>query len=881
MLWRRLTYLLPWRRRAAERDMREELASIAHMASPGELGNLTIAAEDARAEWGWVRLDQAVQDMRYAVRALARSPVFAATAVLSLALGIGANTALFTLVDAVSWRLLPVRDPRSLLMLVQRQGPSVAAGFSYQQYVAIRDHAPAVRLAAYGRARLNVSVEGQAGPAADGLLVSGVYFPLLGVEPALGRTLGPDDDRVPLGHPVAVLSHGYWKRRFALDPGVLGRTVTISGAPFTIVGVTPADFFGVEVGSSPDLFVPLMMQPTVMPVSENLLAEPINGVSWLRVLARLQPGVSSAEASTVLGGLAPAVEWRPRDKRGVVASDVSLALMPAATGAPDLRQQFSAPVPILTGVVGIVLLIACANVGNLVLARSASRRTEFAVRLALGASRGRLVRQVLAEGLVLAGLAGTCGVAMAWLATGALVRFASTGRTPLVLDVAPDARVLGFTALVSVLTGLLFASVPAFRASRIEVTAVGSRDLASTRHRVGGRQPGRWLVVSQVALSLLLLVASGLFARSLWNLQARSAGLDRDRVLTVRVEPRGSDQRNVEGASARLDALYRDLLSRVDRLPGVEAASLANASPLSPIPFGSLVTGPSGTQVNTRILMTYPRYFATMGISVVRGRDFDAGDLAPGAALVALANETFVRQILHGSDPTSPGGIVTVGRDRIAIIGIVKDTVLPDLRAAPMPVLYQTFLQTHTGRGQMVLHVRVSGDAARMVPAIRAAVQAVDGEVPTFEVRTLGQEIDTVFVQERLVATLSAGFGFLALALACVGLYGLMAFTVAGRTAEIGVRVALGAASTDVSWLIVRQTLTLALAGVAIGLPLALAAARLASHQLTPMLFQLTPTDPFTLGAAVGLLMLVAIMAGAIPARRAARIDPAVALRNE
>jgi predicted permease len=881
MLWRRLVYLLPWQRRAAERDLRDELASIAAMAPPGELGNLTLAAEDARAELGWTRLDQTVQDLRYAVRTLARSPGFTVTAILSLALGIGANTALFTVVDAVSWRMLPVRDPQSLLMLQQREGTTLTSGFTYQQYLAIHDHIQVVDLAAYGRARLNVAIDGHLEANAEGLLVSGGYFPLLGVAPSVGRALGPSDDRLPLAHPVVMLSHGYWKRRFALDPGVLGRTVAISGTSFTVVGVTPPAFFGVEVGSAPDFFVPLMMQPAVMPVSENLLAAPINGVSWLRLLARLAPGVQSAQAHAALGSLAPGVEWRPRDKRGVIATDVTLELAPAATGSSDLRQQFSTPVRILMGVVGIVLLIACANVGNLVLARSASRRSEFALRLALGAGRSRLLRQVLVEGLVLAGVAGGCGIALAWLATEALVTFVSAGRTPLVLDLAPDGRVLAFTASVSVFTGLLFASVPAFRASRIDMAPMGSKDLAGTRHRAGASQPGRWLVVAQVALSLLLLIASGLFVRSLQNLQRQDAGIDRHRILTVRVEPRGSDQRNIAGVSERLDAIYRDLLARVERLPGVESASLAHSAPLSPIPFASPVTGSSGTEVKARILMTYPGYFATMGVPVLRGRDFDHRDLRPGAARVALANETFVRQALHGQDPVASDAVVTAGRDRFAIIGVVKDTRLPDLRSTPVPVLYQTFLQTHTGRGQMVLHVRVTGDAARLVPEIRAAVQAIDKDVPTFEIRSLAEEIDGVFVQERLVATLSGFFGVLALTLVCVGLYGLMSFTVARRTSEIGVRVALGAASSNVSWLIVRQTLALALAGILVGLPLAYAAAKLASHQLSVMLFDLTPGDPLTIGAATALLIVIAVSASAIPARRAARINPAVALRNE
>ena len=833
------------------------------------------------AQWGRARLDQTVQDLRYAVRTLARSPGFTATAVLSLALGIGANTALFTLINAVTWRMLPIRAPETLLLLGQRDGTSITNGFTYQQYEVIRDHARVVDMAAYGRVRLNVSIDGRTEPTAEGQLVSGGYFPLLGVAPAAGRALGPGDDRVPLGHPVAMISHGYWKRRFGLDPAIVGRSISLSGVSFTIVGVTPPEFFGVEVGTSPDLFVPVMMQPVVMPVSENLLVDPINGVSWLRVIARLAPGVSMPQAMTQLGTLAPEAEWRPRSKQGVVDTNVTLALTPAATGLSDLRNQFSTPLRILMGVVGIVLLIACANVGNLVLARSAARRGEFAVRLALGASRSRLIRQVLVEGLVLAGLAGACGIGLAYLTTRALVTYVSAGRSPVILDLAPDARLLAFTAAVSLLTGLLFASVPAFRASRLDMTASGRQDLGATRHAVGGLQPGRWLVVFQVALSLLLLITAGLFVRSLQNLQRQDAKSDREQILIVRVEPRGSDQRNLPGALARLDGIYRDLLTRVERLPGVESATLARTAPLAPIGFGSRATGPSGSEADARILMIYPRYFATMGLAIVRGRDFDEADLRPGAPLVALANETFVRQALDGREAVGPGATVTIGRDRVEIIGVVKDSRLPDLRSATPPMIYQTFLQTHTGRGQMVLHVRVAGSAARLVPQIREAVQSIDKDVPVFEIHSLAEEMDAAFVQERLVATLSGFFGIVALTLVCVGLYGLMSFTVARRTAEIGLRVALGAPRAGVSWLIARQTLTLVLVGIAAGLPIAWLLARLASRQLSAMLFGLTPADPITIAAATGLLILVAMGAGWLPARRAARIDPIVALRSE
>ena len=432
--------------------------------------------------------------------------------------------------------------------------------------------------------------------------------------------------------------------------------------PFSIVGVTPPEFFGMEVGTSPDLFVPVMMQPIVMPVSENLLDNPIH-------LLDLAPGRRASQGGCVgtagecragrTGAGSRVAAARTSSRNAVM--DITLGLRPAATGLSDLRSQFSTPLRILMGVVGIVLLIACANTGNLVLARSAARRPEFAVRLALGAGRSRLIRQVLVEGLVLASVAGACGIGLAYLATHVLVSYVSAGRTPVVLDLAPDVRVLAFTAAVSLLTGLLFATVPAFRASRLDMAATGGRDLGGTRHAVGGLQPGRWLVAGQVALSFLLLIAAGLFVRSQQNLHQLDLGTDPRQILIVRVEPRGSDQRSIQGTTARLDGIYRDLLARVERLPGVQSASLARTEPLAPIGFGGTVAAPSGKKSATSILMIYPKYFATMGLPIARGRDFDDADLQPGAPLVALANETFVREVLDGREPFGAANAVDGG----------------------------------------------------------------------------------------------------------------------------------------------------------------------------------------------------------------------------
>ncbi len=891
MFFRRLEYLLPWRRRAAERDMQEELRSIAALADPRELGNLTLAAEDARAQWGWTWLEQTLQDVRYAVRTLAKAPGFTLAAVLSLAIGIGANTALFTLINTVMWKLLPVRDPEHLLTIAAQYPTGVTYAFTYQQYQIFRDHGGALDLAAYSPQQLDVSIDGQAEPTTDAHLVTGEYFPLLGLHPALGRLFDESDDRVPMGHPVAVLSHAYWQRRFGGDPAVLGRTLTLGGLPFTIVGVTPAEFFGAEVGMSPSLYLPVMMQPALRPMNGTLLVNPQVTSTWLRLLGRLKPGVPLEQAGPRLNALAgaPATEWRLTNKFTRRFEDARLFVSSAAAGLSDLRRQFSQPLFILLAVAGLVLLIACANVSQLLLARSAARRSEFALRLALGAGRARVMRQVLVEGLVLTGIGAAAGVALAYWAAAALVAYASAGQSAVVLDLSPDVRVLVFTAGVSIAAGLLFASVPALRASRADQSPRGGRDLGRTRHSSGERASGRPLVVAQVALSVVLLVGAGLFVRTLQNLYRAERGIDLDRVVVVRLEPRGSGQRT-PAIAENLDRLYRDLLVRIEAMPGVQSVSLARSSPLGPITLGFPVVPPAGgAPIRLDGSIVYPRYFATMGIPIVKGRDFTDDDLRPDAAPAVLVNEPFVREVLNGREPLGIAhGVMTQGPGRGAgqlsplnIIGVVKDARFPGLRNRTRPTVYQTFLQASTGFGQMVLHVRASRSSAEIVPPVLAAVQAIERDVPMATVHTVADEVDAALVRERLVATLSGVFGLVALALICIGLYGLMAFTVSRRTAEIGIRMALGASRSRVRWLVTRQALTIVLAGLAIGVPVAWVTGRLAARQLSSLLYEVTATDPIAIAAAIGVLVLVAMGAASLPARRAARIDPAMALRSE
>ena len=895
MFWKRLAYLLPWRRRAAERDMREELRTIAAMARPGELGNLTLAAEDARAEWGWVGLEQTLRDIRYAVRTLRKAPGFTAAALASLAIGIGANTALFTLVDTVAWKPLPVRDPAHLVTIARQRTADLTYGFTYQQYEIFRGHG-ALDLAAYAVARLDVAIDGQNEPATEAQLVTGRYFSLLGVKPAAGRLLDESDDRTPMAHPVAVVSHAFWQRRFGGDPRVVGSTIVASGTPLTIVGVAPAGFTGTEVGAAPSLYLPVMMQPALLPATGSLLEHPDVYSTWLFLIGRPGPGATLPEVRARLDALAgnPATEWRVREKQTGRFEDARLIVVSAATGLSDVRRQFAQPLFVLLGISGLVLLIACANVGHLMLARSAARRQEFAVRLALGASRARVMRQVLVEGLVLAGGGAAAGIALAYWAAPALVAYATAGRTAVVLDLSPDARVLVFTTVISILAGLIFATAPAIRSARAGRFANVRPDLG--RHGAAGdRGPGQWLVVAQVALSVVLLVTTGHFVRTLQHLYRQEPGLDLDRVVVVRLEPRGSGRRTAATAPA-LDRVYRDLLQRVEALPGVRSASLARSSPLGPSTLGFAILPPAADEWGVvRSTIVYPDYFATVGLPVVSGRDFLDADLQPGAPRAVIVNEAFVRDILHGREPlgTSHGALTTsrlvagkgpsgdARNEPLNIVGVVKDGHMPGVRGEAAPTVYQTFLQANTGFGQMVLHVRAARDAGDILRPITDIVRTIDRDTPMAAVHRLGDEVDAALARERLVAALAGIFGAVALALICVGLYGLTAFTVSRRTSEIGIRLALGATRSSVRRLVGRQVLGIVLPGLAIGVAGAWIGGRLAAHQLSALLYEVTPTDPVTIAIAAGVLVMVAMCAGMLPARRATRIDPVAALRNE
>jgi predicted permease len=855
----------------------EEARRLARLA----FGNVATMKEDVHALWRPLWIDQLRQDVGFGLRLLRRAPLFTAAVVLSLALGIGANTAIFSLLNAVTWRALPVQDPDGLW--------KVGDEYPYAAFRALAsDQTVLATVAAASLVRLNVSIDETPEPTIDGQLVSGNYFRLLGVMPVHGRAIGPDDDRTPNGHSVVMLSDAYWASRFDREPSAIGRVITIAGMPFTVIGVTPPGFFGIEVGTAPSVFVPILMQPTVVPV----LGNPPNRITGqFRVLARLRPGVTAAQATAVLetrvhgwlesemGGRANLSRFGTSVRAQLIGVNLWPELSYAATGFSDLRDEFSRPLMILMAGVGILLLIACANTSNLLLARAAARQPEFATRLALGAGRWRLTRQVVAESVVLAGLGGVIGVGLAYWATRLLVVFISQGQTPITLDVAPDVRVLVFTAACATFTGVLFGLAPALRAS-------GLRLMPTVRFRtshVGGLLSERLLAVSQIALSLVMLIGAALFVRSLASLDSRGGGPGQRQVIVTRLEPAGSySRRRPPQTLLRLDREYKTLLDRIDTIPGVRSASLAEYSPANPGGIYRRVTTPAGAEVQVHQPMVYPRYFATMGIPFVEGNDFAPRDLQENSPPVAIVNETFAR---HFFGQTSAVGqpcrvMATDSPLPCQIIGVVRDSPYADIPGEIVATMYQPFLLTDTNRGMMALHVRATGDPRPIIPRLRDELQRAFPTAPQLAIHTIADELDAVLVRQRLLATLGSVFSVFALLLAGVGLYGLFAFVVVQRTREIGLRMALGARRWDITRMVVGEASVLVVSGVALGGVGGVALSRFATLRMGGLLAGVEAMDPLALASALGILLTVAGISAYLPARRAAMIQPMEAARR-
>jgi len=858
-----------------------------------KFGGIEQVKESYRDRYSLSMVDSTLQDLRYALRMLRRSPGFTAVAVLTLGLGIGANTAIFSVIDAVLLKSLPVKCPEQLVLLSHADNHRDIAAFPYKDYKRFRDHNQVFSgVLAYRTLRLTVSIDNQLEPAIAGQLVTGNYYSALGVNATLGRTILPDDDR-PGEQPVCVISHNYWQRRFTRDPAVVGKSIHISGIPFTIIGVTPPEFFGLEVGSSLDISVPVMVWTQTMSGGGVTIVDDRNNSSLFTVLGRLRPVLTMSQAQADLGLLyqqivAERTTRNPGGKGGRQAGlEERLMCEAGSQGLSELRWQFSRTLMTLMSVVALALLIACANVAGLLLARAVARRKEIAIRLALGVGRLRLVRQLLTESGLLSSLGGLLGLLFALWGTRLLLPLLSQGEIPVHLNLSPDARALTFTVAVSALTSLLFGLAPAYLATRVDLNSALKND-APELSVSGHLTFGQIFVIAQAALSLMLLVCAGLFVRSLQNLQMAETGFARENVLVLKLEPAGSGNK-----TPRLGLFYDELLQRVAALPGVQQASLVGYSPMArrewllqgqspdssanPMSLQGYAPRP-GEEMVIPWMQVYPDSFSTLGIPLVAGRDFSRQDnqQAPRAAII---NESMAIRFYGNESPLGRrlgfGGPEHNGE--IEIIGVVKDVKYTSPRNEGGAMFYLPFAQANTGRGQMTLVVRTVGDPLTVAAAVRRETQALDRQMPRFEVETLAAQIAASLGQERLLATLSSGIGLLALLLSCIGLYGVLSYTVAQRTREIGIRMALGAERREVLRLVLRAALRLALLGAALGIPAALAAARLLASQL----FGVSAADPFAIGMATLLLLAVAAAASCLPARRAARVDPLVALRYE
>jgi predicted permease len=857
-----------------------------------EFGNVSLVKEVTREMWGWVSLERWMQDLRFGLRVLRKHKGFSLIAVLLLALGIGANTALFSVVDAVLLRTLPVSAPERLVLLSRSSSGTATDNFSFGMYERLRDTDQTLAgLLAYYPLRLTASVDGQPEPAISGQLVTGNYYAVLSVKAARGRMLTPDDDRASGAHPVCVISDGYWQRRFGRSADVIGKTIALSNQPFTIIGVTPPEFFGTEVGAAMDITVPLTMQEQVMPGIRSFMQ---GGDVRLRLFGRLRDGVKMEQAQASLGLLyqqymadefnriANRAKGKPADPKMLAER---LLVASGSQGLSALRRQFSQSLLVLTGVVALVLLIACANVAGLMLARAVTRRQEMAVRLALGAGRGRLMRQLLTESLLLAGLGGLLGWLFAWWGTQLLLPWLSQGEIPLHLSFKPDLRLLVFTAAAALLTSVLFGLAPAWQATRVDLQAALKPDAQAAGRRGARLSIGQVFVIAQVALSLLLLVGAGLFVRSLQKLQQVDTGFARENVVVLKLEPVGSDRK--WDVLTRLTTMYDELLRRAQALPGVQAASLIGYSPMSRREWLAMggtpnnmveievpgYTPSSDDEMEIHWTQVYPNSFAALGIPLIVGRDISAQDNSR-APRVAIINESMARRFFGNENPLGRRFGLRTGE--VEIIGVAKDVKYRSFREPGRPMFYTPFQQPGTSRGQMTLVVRANGDPVPLAAALQREARALDPAMPMFTAETLAAQLDASLAQERLVATLSSGFGLLALLLACIGLYGVMAYDMARRTQEIGIRMALGASAGRVVQLILRETLWLVGIGVVIGLGAALQATR----WVKSLLFGLQPYDPLTIGLAVLVLLTVAAIAGYLPARRASRVDPMVALRQ-
>jgi predicted permease len=836
-----------------------------------------------------------MSDLRYALRSLSRSPGFASVAILSLALGIGANAAIYSVIRAALLDPLPVRAPEEIVAAGWTGGPARPRGilsinstsyrdertglgygsnFSYTLYRAFQQAGGHELFAfSYAASDLGVSFGGQS-VLASGLLVSGNYFPVLGVATVLGRPLNESDDR-PDAPPVAVVTHSFWRRALGGDPGILQRTIHVNGASFTIVGVTAPGFFGMSKGGPffkpSDVLMPLSVQPLVYTRSNPRVLFNADDRWWIQVMARVAPGAEVSRLEAVLNAAFRSTLAASSLPQLREASAGELRLIAAPRGLDSWTRSLRQPLLILGGVVAVVLVIACMNVGTLLLVRGVARQKELSIRLALGSSRWRLMRGMLAESAVLAALGGALGTLIAVWGARALVATMVAGSSRTAIEIGVDGRLLLTTIAISGLAALLFGAIPAVKTLREGIASVLKRSGAAT----SAPHLGAWriLMAAQIGISLPLLVGAALFLRTVYNLGQVDLGFNPERLLLFRLDP------SLHAYDAdRVERLYGQVLQKLSAIPGVTSATVTDIVLLSRLQNNWTFLVPGSEPKNVKFARIGPAYFETLGIPVLAGRSIGIQDHSR-APRVAVLNETAARTLFGSGSPV--GQRLTMQSDQPAdfeIVGVVKDSRYTSPRDPMPPTVYLPYAQTTLGRlGPMNVLVRSSAALSSMSAGITAAVAEVDPNLPVADLRTQMNQIDETLGSERLFTRLLVAFGAFALLLANLGLHGVTAFSVARRTSEIGVRVALGARHGDVLWLILRQVIGITLAGLALGVPAAIASTRL----IRASLYGVEPADPASVAAAAALMATVAILAGFFPARRAARLDPLAALRTE
>jgi predicted permease len=888
-LWRRANWFLHRKQfeEELEEEMRHHLSMKAEEMKGGEMkqfGNPALLKEDSRAVWTPVFWEQLLQDIRYGLRSMASHKVFTAMATLSLALGIGANTVIFSFMDAILLRALPVRRPDRLVILnwrARRQSPVITSfsgggypdpktGFTsaYHAYPAIdnlRAHNSVLEsLFMFSfQGRGNLIYEGQAG-LANGEFVSGGYFSGLGIVPAAGRLIAADDDR-PGAPPVVVFGWDYWRSRFAANPAAIGRTILINESAYTILGAASPGFYGESPASRADFFMPLHLIPD--PRHRRFS----NGhYYWVSAMGRLRDGVTPAQAQVALAPVYGAFVGSTAQTAEQRVDLPGLLLQEGGSGVDSLRRQYSQPLFVLMTMVGLILIIACANIANLLLARSEYRRPEMAVRVSLGAGGLRIIRQLLTESLLLSLVGGALGVVVAIPGIRLIGWLIANGRDAFHLDATLDWRVLSFTLALTLFAGILFGLAPALHSTK---------DFRAASRVTNRSRLRRALVVSQIAISLLVIAAAGLFVRTLSNLESIELGFDREHVLLLSMS---AGQEGYRGAA--LVRFYDGLLASFRALPGVRNASLSDMAFVSGDMHGAGVKvpggpAPAGREAGTDLARVGPSFFSTMRLPVLAGREIDERDVV-GSKPVAVVNEVLARKYFPNENPI--GRRVGIGGDagkfdEYEIVGVARAARYDSLKRGIPPVTYLSYAQDPAVLNYVVFELRTAGDPLAVATAVRQIVRGADARVPVFNITSQSKQIDQTLGQERTFADLCASFAGLALVISCVGLYGTMAYAVARRTSEIGIRMALGAQRRGVTWMVVREMLVLAAFGLAIGL----VAVWQTSHLVASFLWGVKPNDPTVLAAASAILIACALAAGFAPAWRASRIDPMEALRHE